>query len=225
MDEDAVLGDAGSRPRQNVLRATRALLATDGLSVTMDDIASASGVSRRSLSRHFNGRDELIAEALDGALAWYVDRVHDELRVDASLEHWLVSTARLVHRSSADAGLGVWQLASSRDEDLPPALAAVNRRRRANRRKWTQDVAQRAWQLAGAEGPVPDVVLEAFALSLSVFATHSMVGDLRRSADRLAEHTGAMLVAVIDAQIALVSARSRAAALRPAAGSRSPERR
>ncbi len=48
------------------------------------------------------------------------------------------------------------------------------------RRRVTRLLAQRGWELAGGDGNPPDVVIDAFALALSSYATHSMIHDARR---------------------------------------------
>jgi AcrR family transcriptional regulator len=51
--------------------ATRNLLMANGLDVTMDDIAEAAGVSRRTLFRHFESRERLVAESLEAGIQLY----------------------------------------------------------------------------------------------------------------------------------------------------------
>ena len=191
--------------RERALRAATRLLAADGLAVSMDDIAAASGVGRRTLFRHFTSRDALIADALGSSIDRYGARLVEDVAGDGPLESWLLTITTHIHRLHVDAGRGVWQLASATDHELPPELAAVNRRRRAQRRRWTQQIAERGWRLAGGQGPVPDPVLDAFGLALSSFATHSMINDLRQDLDRLAASTAALLALVIHSEIPTVT--------------------
>jgi len=192
-DLEVDLDDGPGIFRARVLKATRHLLAERGLSVSMDDIALAAGVGRRSLFRHFENRDALVAAALRSSLSWYGERLTDEVAPGAPLDEWLRTLVRRVHELHLSAGRGLWQLASSYDDELPAEIAAVNRYRRGARRRWTQQIADDAWAQAGNQGPAPERVVDAFALSLASFATHSMVYDFKRKIDPLAEHTAAML--------------------------------
>jgi AcrR family transcriptional regulator len=189
--------------RERALRAARRLLAAEGLGVSMDAIAETAGVGRRSLFRHFDSRDALIAEALAAAIDSYGARLRDDLAVDGPLEPWLLMVATHVNRAHIDAGRGLWQLAAAADDELSPELVAVNRRRRAQRRRWTQQTSERAWRLAGGTGTVPDSVVDAFGLTLSSFATHSMINDLRRDLDRHTTNSATLLAHVIRSELAL----------------------
>jgi len=169
--------------------------------VSMDDIAQAAGVGRRSLFRYFDSRDALIAEALASAIDAFGERLRADLAADGPLEVWLETVTTHVNRAHIDAGRGLWQLAAAADDELPPELAAVNRRRRAQRRRWTQQTAEQAWHLAGGGGAVPDRIVDAFGLTLSTFATHSIINDLRRDLDRHNANSAALLVDVIRAEL------------------------
>jgi AcrR family transcriptional regulator len=196
-DLEVALDDGPGIFRARVLRATRLLLAEKGLGVSMDDIAAAAGVGRRSLFRHFDNRDALVAAALRSSLSWYGERLADDVDSDAPLDAWLLVVVRRVHELHLGAGRALWQLASSYDDQLPPEVAAINRYRRAARRRWTQQLAEEAWARAGNTPPVPEVVVEAVALALSSFATHSMIYDFKRKLEPVARHTAAMLEAVL----------------------------
>ena len=64
-------------------------------------------------------------------------------------------------------------------------------------KRCTRLLAQRGWELAGGDGNPPDVVIDAFALALSRYATHSMIHDARRRVDAVTESTSAILESVI----------------------------
>ena len=74
----------------------------------MDDIAASAGVSRRSLFRHFDSRDALIAQALSdtldeyhASLAAYTDT--DAQQSDAPLEQWLDFLAVRFHQAVTES--------------------------------------------------------------------------------------------------------------------------
>lgn len=188
--------------RERVLRATQRLLADQGLGISMDDIAVAADVGRRSLFRHFDSRDALVAEALERSLGWYFDRVALSADGYPSLDEWLLALAQRIHRLHLDAGRAIWQLAAANDDELSPSLAAVNRVRRTNGRRFTQQVAGTAWRLAGGEGVPPDAVIDAFVFTLSSYATRSVIVDRRTSLDRASRNAAAILSAVVQAHLA-----------------------
>jgi AcrR family transcriptional regulator len=200
-DLDSVLGDRSSVFRLRVLRATRRLLADRGLGVSMDDIAAAADVGRRSLFRHFSSRDALVAEALSGALDWYDEQVVRVDDAEASLEVWLEGLILRIHQMHIAAGRGMWQMAAAADDELAPEIAEVNRRRRQDRHSTTETIAREAWQRAGGRGKPPRAVIDACALAISSFATRSMVDDFSTHAADLAETTAAMLSAFIELEV------------------------
>src|SRR5260221_13866919 len=54
-----------------ILRSARLFVAEHGLDVTVEEIAEAAGVSRRTLFRHFPTRDQLVAAAISAGLERY----------------------------------------------------------------------------------------------------------------------------------------------------------
>ncbi|MEZ5376868.1 MAG: helix-turn-helix domain-containing protein [Acidimicrobiales bacterium] len=199
-DIDELLDHPGLAARLRTLRAARRLIAERGLGVSMSELAESAGVGRRTLFRHFDGRDELVAEALDSALGWYENVLQLETEADAPPDVWLermVGHLLDVHHRS---GRGLWQLTIAADAELPPALAAVNRRRREFRRTMTNSIATTAWSRFGGSGPVPAAVVDAVGLTISSFATHSLIDDLGRDLDAVVASTTAVLGAVLRAQ-------------------------
>jgi hypothetical protein len=100
------------------------------------------------------------------------------------------------------AGRAIWHLAATADADLPPQLAAVNQRRRRERRISTNLIAQSAWVRAGGTGPCPTRVVNACALAFSSFTTHSMLEDFGVDLDALADCTAALLGRLLEAEVA-----------------------
>jgi len=160
-----------------ILRATKTLLATTGLNVSMDAIAEEAGISRRTLFRHFSVRDELVARALDESLAYFHELAAQDLPSTSDLREWLSRTVAALHSTQIGAGRGLWQLAASDDDELPPVIAAVNKKRRDARHQTTRAIAQEAWKRSGRKGAVPRKVEVMFALAFSSFAARSLNVD------------------------------------------------
>ncbi len=199
---DALLDDPKAAFRIKLLRSTRTLLVAKGLDVSMDDIAEAAGLNRRTLFRHVESRDSLIADALSSAMDWYVKQLEGAMPADQPLDTWITNLAARLLEVNHAAGRGLWQLAASRDEDLPPALVAVNVRRRKGRKANARLMGQELWQRAGGSGPCPQVIVDAVAITISSFTTHSMIDDFGRSEAALARSVGTMLATLARAQVA-----------------------
>jgi AcrR family transcriptional regulator len=199
---DRIIGDPRSVVRVRVLHAARHLIAERGLAVSMEDVADAAGVGRRTLFRHFESREMLVADALSSALDRYTEQIHEVARVDQPLDDWISALVARVHEIHRSAGRGLWQLAASHDTDLSPELAAVNRRRRKGRRVTTAMLADAAWKRAGGSGRCPTLVVDACALTVSSFATHSMI-DYDRDPRSVTRCSAALLSALLRSEVAV----------------------
>jgi len=202
MKLDDLLDDPKLLTRYRVLRSTRPLLAERGLSVSMDDIAEAAGVSRRSLFRHFDSRDALIAAALESAIDDFYGELNNAVDQEGDFQDWLTVLTRHVLTAHTEAGIAYWQIAAATDSELPPELAVVNQQRRKNRQQVPQAVADIAWRRAGGRPPCPTVVADTFALTISTYTTHSLVADYNLSLDRTVKLAVTVLTAVIDNELA-----------------------
>lgn len=160
-----------------ILRATKHLLATVGLGISMDAIADEAGIGRSTAFRHFPSRDELVARALGESLGHFHDNAPATFGEDAELGEWMLSTVAALHRMQIEAGRGLWQLAAADDSELPAPLAKVNVERRRRREETTVAIAQEAWRRSGRRGKVPRRVELMFALAFSSFAAHSLNFD------------------------------------------------
>jgi AcrR family transcriptional regulator len=214
---DESVGVGTESNRQQIIRSTNQLLKRRGLGVSMDEIAAATGVSRRTLFRYFPTRDQLVAEALE----WEIDGYHEDLaqRIleETWLDEWLASVVPPILNGMEGGGQAFWELAASSDEALPPVIAAVNRRRRERRVRATARIAQHAWSRAGGNGRCPQTVLHACAMTLTVFNVRSMRGDYAISLDTLATRVIVMLSTVIRAEVEASAARSNASTARKGA--------
>lgn len=198
---DALLDDPKAVFRLKLLRATGRLLAERGLDVSMDEIADAAGVNRRTLFRHVESRDALVADAMAYSMDWFDAHLELTPEPGRALDDWITDLALHLLDVHRKAGRGLWQLAASRDEELPPALAAVNVRRRKIRRDGSIAVARALWRHAGGDGDCPVVVQDAVALAISSFSVRSMLDDLGRRPAALAQSIGTLLGSLVRAQV------------------------
>lgn len=190
---ERLLGDPRAALEYRILRATRRLLGTRGLAVSMDEIAAEAGVGRRTVFRYCSSRDELVARALSDSLRVFSSQVTTSTSSHLPLGEWVLQVVTELQRSQVLAGTGMWQLAAADDRDLPGPIAAVNRRRRVARRKMTREIADAAWSRAGGEGSAPQDVEHAVAHSISSFTVHSLISDYGSTAQDTAGVVARML--------------------------------
>jgi AcrR family transcriptional regulator len=152
--------------------AARTLLLDRGPDITMDDIAVAAGVSRRTVFRHFDSRDHLLAVALEDGIRRYGEHLP---RFDGDWESWLRLLCDTTHRIHAQYGAGYWELLHR--TDLPPELAATERKRQVLRRETMTRVAGRLFREAGGSGRTPADLIATVAAHLSPRFTAAVVHD------------------------------------------------
>lgn len=188
--------------RSQAIEATRSLLAVHGLALTMDQIADGSGISRRSLFRYFESRDDLVRAAIEAAITDYEHQLDSVAVLGESLDEWLVRVIEHTHRSHLAAGRAIWQLTSASADELSPELREVDERRRTMRRRVTAQLTERAWHSAGGTGTPPDVVSEVVAMAMSSYTTQSLVIDLGQSVDAIARLSASIIGSVIESNLA-----------------------
>jgi AcrR family transcriptional regulator len=156
-----------------ILRCARLFVAAHGLDVTVEQIADAAGVSRRTLFRLFPTRDELLAAAISAGLARYADELPAYRGGD--WRAWLHELCRAVHRMNASCGPGFWELATR--HHLPPGLSAIEQQRRRGRRAVMTALADTLWSAANGPGRPPRTLAPAVAAYLSPHFTAAVTDD------------------------------------------------
>lgn len=166
--------------RNRILRAARHVLAERGLATRVEDVAAAAGVGRRTVFRHFETRDALLAAAVTDGMRSYGDHI-PRPAPDARLDEWLEEALVAVHRMNARHGRIYWELAFA--PDLEGELAEVVDTRRSARRQLVRRFTDWAWKAGGGGGRPPAWLVDAFAVHLSAFATQALVDDFGRRPD------------------------------------------
>jgi AcrR family transcriptional regulator len=156
-----------------VLAAARHLLLARGLDSTMDDIAQEAGVSRRTLFRHFESRDRLVAEALEEGIELYGESLPS---FEGDWRTWLRGVCDAAHEMQAHYGPGYWELTSR--TDLPAEIAAVEERRRSRRDQAMARIAHKLWREAGGRGDPPALVVVGVGALLSARFTSAVTNDV-----------------------------------------------
>lgn len=174
--------DHRSQIRARILRGARKQLAVHGLSVRVEDIAAAAGVSRRTVFRYFETHEALLAGALAESMRSYGDHL-PRPRDGDDLERWLRDALVAVHRMNAQHGRVYFELASS--TELHGELATIADERRTARAQLVSGFTKTAWRLGGGQGRAPVWLHDAMAVLLSTFATEALGPDFGRTPDQV----------------------------------------
>jgi AcrR family transcriptional regulator len=173
----STLGDAKRQATVGiVLAAARQLLMARGLDVTMDEIAEEAGVSRRTLFRHFESRERLVAESLEAGIQLYGELLPS---FEGDWRAWLRAVCNAAHEMQASYGPGYWELISR--TDLPSEIAAVEERRVVRRRKAMERIARHLWKEAGGAGDPPAMIIACVGAHLSARFTAAVMSDVGQS--------------------------------------------
>jgi len=185
--------------RARILRAARGVLAERGLATRVDDVAAAAGVGRRTVFRHFETRDALLAAAVTDGMRSYADHI-PRPEPGMPLDQWLDDVLVAVHRMNARHGRVYWELAFA--ADLDGELADVAETRRAARHQLVSQVTDWSWRAGGGKGHPPAWLADAFAVYLSAFATQALVGDFGRQPEEAGRAAAKALAAAVTQAVA-----------------------
>jgi AcrR family transcriptional regulator len=168
----------------------------------MDDIAEEAGVSRRTLFRHFESRERLIAESLEAGIQLYGELLPS---FEGGWEAWLRGVCDAAHEMQAGYGPGYWELTSR--TDLPPEIAAIEGRRRTRRHEAMARIAGKLWREAGGEGDPPAIVVATVGAHLSARFTAAVLHDVGQSWRTAADLAYASIADALERQCGERSAR------------------
>jgi AcrR family transcriptional regulator len=189
------------------------VVAQSGFDATVEEIAQLSGVSPRTVFRHYLSHDRLVAATvkdmfeacgrypIEGLprlvddLAGYLDALPQEFD---DLDSWLESLAVTVHtRTARIFGEAFWDIhaPSTRASE---ALSEVASLRRQYRIQGVGFLAGLAWRTAGGIGEPPSKLVLAFALNLSAFTTQALMIDFDRTPTQVGMLTADILKAFLE---------------------------
>lgn len=195
------MADAASDDnRSRILRAARSVLAERGLDSTVEEIADAAAVSRRTVFRHFSTRDRLLAEAVRDGMRSYGGHLA-RAPAGEDLESWLLDAMITVHGLNARHGRIYWELAGIGPE-LEGVMAEVAEERRQGRAQLVKAFTAAVWRGAGGRGRPPAWLADSCAVQLSAFSTRALTGDFRRSPEEVGRVCAKTLAAAARAAVA-----------------------
>lgn len=158
-----------------IIEGAMAVFAEKGLEGTVDDIAMAAGVSRRTVFRHFESSADVFIAAIKTMFAVYEEEVPKPPTPGQDLASWLSEVAERLHSLNKHMlGRGFWDIHVQRP-GLDPKFAETLSERNARRAQIADQVAAMAWQAARGDGNPPVWVVSAFVIVLSGFGTNAMV--------------------------------------------------
>ena len=153
-----------------ILTAARRLVIEQGLEVTMDQIAAATGVSRRTLFRHFASRERVIVEAFTAGMDGYA---HQLPPFSGDRDSWLKQTCLAAHRLNTGSGPGFWALTYR--TDLPAELRELETTRRARQRSAAKNVARTLWRASGRHSLPPPTLTACVLAHICPYFTGAVV--------------------------------------------------
>jgi AcrR family transcriptional regulator len=183
--------------RARIVRAAGSVLAARGLAATVDDVAEAAGVSRRTIFRHFATRDALFVTVIRAGIRRYAEQIPAPPAGD-DLRGWLAELLAVTHRLNAGNGRVFWDLVGLRAADLSGDLALVAEECRDSRNLFAATVTGLLWRARHGRGKPPQWLVDAVAVQLSGFTTQSLAGDLGRSPDEIAQVSARVIGAALD---------------------------
>src|SRR5437763_647955 len=142
-------GEQREVARARILRAAGVALAARGLAATVDDVAGAAGVSRRTVFRHFATRDALFVTVIRAGIRRYAEQIPAPPAGD-DLRGWLPDLLAVTHRLNARNGRVFWDLVGVRAADLSADLAMVAAESRDSRHRVAAWGTELMWLARGA---------------------------------------------------------------------------
>ncbi len=179
------------------------VVARRGFDATVDEIAQVSGVSPRTIFRHFVSHDQLIAETVrDMFEACGLPRQSVDLdrwvegipRPVEDLNDWIEHIAVTFHtRSVSIFGAAFWDIYAPHSNKSSAVLLEIDALRHDYRVRGASYVVDQVWRAAGGKDGPPEDLVMAFALNLSVFTTHALIVDFDQTPDQVGALTAEVL--------------------------------
>lgn len=181
------------RRREAVLDAVQPLLAAEGVDVTMDQLAAAADIGRRTLFRYFPSKEALVAAAVRRSYDRLLAEVFEAPPEGLGPEDTIRVVLQRTHEVAERMGRAHWQVAADPEShgELGEAVAA----RQQARARYVQRFTQLLWDRAGQAGEPPRWLIDAFGLVESLFAFQALQRDLGRTSQEIVETTTTMMIA------------------------------
>jgi AcrR family transcriptional regulator len=176
--------------RDRIRRAAMTVVARRGFDATVEEIARESGVSPRTIFRHYATQGSLILATVKDMFEACGRRPIAGLPVlEEDLDGWLEVLAVTIHSRNAEIlGQAFWDLHAAKSGESRP-LSEVAALRRDSRRRGVAHLAVIVWSAIGGTGEPPDHLVSAFALHFSAFATQALMVDFDKTPEEIGRLT------------------------------------
>jgi AcrR family transcriptional regulator len=162
--------------RSRIRKAAIDAVARHGFEATVLEIAELSGVSPRTIFRHYKSQRALIASTLHDMFEAGNRPIDGLPRPSDDLDGWLEGLTLALHTRGVEIfGEVIWDLLHAPGADLPPVISEIIDAQVDFRRHAIQHLTTIAWQAAGGKGPAPDSLASAFTVQLSPFTTKTLM--------------------------------------------------
>jgi AcrR family transcriptional regulator len=184
--------------RARIRRAAMVVVARRGFGATVDEIARESGVSPRTIFRHYTTHQNLIVATVRDMFEACGRRPIEGLpSPDHDCDGWLEGLALTIHTRNAEIlGEAFWDIHA---RDL---LGEVAVPRREARLRGVRHITTVAWHAGGGTGAPPDDLESAFALHFSAFTTQALMIDFDRTPHQIGALTADILKTLLRRAVA-----------------------
>jgi AcrR family transcriptional regulator len=170
------------------------VVARRGFDATVDEIAQVSGVSPRTIFRHYTSHDRLILSTVKDMFEACGRRPVEGLTPPTvDLDRWIDGLAQTIQTRNAEIlGDAFWDIHVPRD-NKSHVLSEVDALRRDYRVRGVNHLVNLAWRTAGAQGDPPEEVVLVFALNFSAFTTQALMVDFDHTPSQIGVLTADIL--------------------------------
>ncbi len=170
------------------------VVARRGFDATVDEIAKVSGVSPRTIFRHYSSHDLLIVTTVkDMCEACGRRPIQGLTPPTEDLDRWIEGLALTIHTRNAEIlGDAFWDIHAPR-QHASDAFSELDAFRREYRVRGVRHLANLAWKTAGGKGEPPESLKLAFALNFSAFTTQALMVDFDQTPSQIGAFTADVL--------------------------------
>jgi len=179
--------------RSRISRAAMEAVARRGFDATVDEIARLSGVSPRTVFRHYASHDQLIVSTVKDMFEACGQPTEGVPTPTDDLDGWIEGLALTIHTRNAEIlGKAFWDIHAP-NRNASEALSEVDALRRESRTRGVCYLVTLAWQRAGGTGDPPKDLMLAFALNFSAFTTQALMVDFDQTPAQIGVLTAEIL--------------------------------
>jgi AcrR family transcriptional regulator len=179
--------------RTRIRRAAMEVVARRGFDATVDEIARVSGVSPRTIFRHYASHDLLIINTVKDMCEACGRRPIEGLPAPQDdLDGWIEGVALTIHsRNTEILGDAFWDIHAP--HHTSDALSELDTYRHEYRVRGVKYLVRLGWKTAGGIGDPPEDLVMAFALNFSAFTTQALQVDFEQTPAQIATLTADIL--------------------------------